>query len=653
MVAPQVFKVLTEFNFEIGGAMLSSKSLQGEVQKLSSAADNALLSFQRLGMGVAANFGLLGGGVLGFMGTAIRASEKFLDAQTALIMNISSISDKLTGPIDTYGQRALVAKNIIGDLVKVSREFAISEYAMFGMTKLLVPVLGQFGALGNNFENAVDLARNVLKAAPLLGLDPTLIQGQLIDIVTGASSGQGRLWERLVGETPQFAKFAKRGGVAEFNILPAAKRVQLLRDALFRFTKDTEALDARVNSLNGQMTILKSLIMGFDSILRPLGDVLKKPLIKMLQTANTILQTEGKRIVANLAKFIDSIVKEPERLIINLQQTSRLAGDVRKTGNFLKLTAGLFLLGHALRFLGVQSRIVTFMLSPLTTTLVALSRGLGILMTTLLNPLKLIGAAASMGSFLVALPGLLLKVGSIFLKIGGVLASFLIPAAMFLAVLQTISRAIAIARVADVKAMPAFVARITALFNRLTDALSLIVMPITNTIDYFARLISPLFRVMFWGDLVISTIEGLVLYFEKLAGLIAATQAAISGFFEAFFQMILNAMDIYRNQGLMGFAREGATDKIFGNLDEAFAREFNRFILGFGKGREGEDGAAVVQQKVEVGKVEIRNEFREKQEPDRIAFTIKDQLSKAAMNPTQGRGRTSSRGLVTSFAATQ
>jgi hypothetical protein len=48
---------------------------------------------------------------------------------------------------------------------------------------------------------------------------------------------------------------------------------------------------------------------------------------------------------------------------------------------------------------------------------------------------------------------------------------------------------------------------------------------------------------------------------------------------------------------------------------------------------------AVVQQTTNINKVEIRNDFKEQMEPDRIAFTLKDQLLKAANNPGQAAGR--------------
>ena len=46
----QVFNVLTEFRFDIAHAVAGSKQLQGEIGKISEAADQAHYSIQRIGM---------------------------------------------------------------------------------------------------------------------------------------------------------------------------------------------------------------------------------------------------------------------------------------------------------------------------------------------------------------------------------------------------------------------------------------------------------------------------------------------------------------------------------------------------------------------------------------------------------------------------
>ncbi len=650
MAAAQVFKVLTEFRFEVGQAVLGARSLQSEVKKISDLADNTMLSLQRLGMGFLAQMGLIRGGTVSFLSLATGASEKFLAAQTALMMVMSSIGDKLTPEIQNFEIRANAAKKIIEDLVGVAREFAIPEESLFGMTKLLIPVLGQMGALGANFENAIDLSRNVLKAAPLLGLVPGLIEGQLVDIVAGASSGQGRLWDRLVGDTPQFSQFAKRGGVADFNMLPAAKRVQLLRDALFRFTKDTEALEARVNSLNGQITIFKSLIHGFDSILRPLGDSIKQPLIRALQLTNQFLKTQGKQLIINLTNFITPLIEKPRKFVITLMQLSRLIDDLSRTRGMLLFGSIMTGLSFAIGKLTKTAAFLNPIVGQVSVMLGVLANVLG---QVLSGPIAaIVVTTLKWLAILTPLVGILAAVLAYFGVLGSaltfLLSSVLLPIIAAMGLFQLVSRAVAYARIADLQVLPAFIERFMGVITKLKTSFVLLLDPFITAFDTFAELISPLFRIHIGGSLVLSVFEGIADLLKLLAESFVNLQAVLSGFMEMISEMVLILMDLPNSIDDLMSGR--ASMQVF----EAFGREFSRFReeAFTGMMRKQED-MAIVQQKVEVGKVEIRNEFREKQEPDRIAFTIKDQLAKAAMNPTQGRGRTSSRGLVTSFAATQ
>lgn len=47
----------------------------------------------------------------------------------------------------------------------------------------------------------------------------------------------------------------------------------------------------------------------------------------------------------------------------------------------------------------------------------------------------------------------------------------------------------------------------------------------------------------------------------------------------------------------------------------------------------------ISSQITNIGSVNIQNSFKEQLEPDRIAFTIRDQLLSAARNPVSGRNQ--------------
>ena len=72
------------------------------------------------------------------------------------------------------------------------------------------------------------------------------------------------------------------------------------------------------------------------------------------------------------------------------------------------------------------------------------------------------------------------------------------------------------------------------------------------------------------------------------------------------------------------------------SIVDAFQAGIGTFLEDFeARTRGPEGGLLTAQNQVNINKVEIRNDFKERMEPDRIAFTLKEQLLKAAQNPTQ------------------
>ena len=88
VVATQIFRVVTEFKFEAAQALISSDLLINRVQGISNAADNALLSVERLGISFALQFTGAGGGILGILVKAITASDDFTQSQLSFATTI-------------------------------------------------------------------------------------------------------------------------------------------------------------------------------------------------------------------------------------------------------------------------------------------------------------------------------------------------------------------------------------------------------------------------------------------------------------------------------------------------------------------------------------------------------------------------------------
>lgn len=594
----QIFQVATEFRFDIGHALLASNRLQESVNDISGAADNALFSFQKLGAGVVAHLGLGSGGLLTILGKAVQISDKFNNTALSFSNVISSNMKFLHGNIDTFNDRLETSKVIMGDITKVANQFALPSNELLNMTKLIAPVLIPHGAAGKNFSNAIDISKNVLKSAPNLGINPQDSEGQLIRAISGQAHMGDTLFRRLLSETGAF-RDAKVGNAGQFNGMPFDKRLALLSKSLNQFSSDTDVLKNRVNSLSGQMTLLQNNFVEFGSVLRPIGDALLKPIIMVMQEVNRFVQHEGKAIAVSFGKLIENVFEDPKNLLINLLQFRKLGGDVKKGAGVFEIIGLITMMRHLQHF------------APLAGIGTAVQSGL---------------TFAARG--LLSLAGMVpwLSVFSFVAKAAWFAFSRLLPPlAAAVAFFQIISRAKAIAQVNDAKNLLSLSPQLAEMMVRFKNALELIFYPITMMIDFWANLLAPLFEVTTWLSFAMGPLEQLANVLQFLGTVSVLAYAGLSGLFAGLFQFV-------------GNLTSGKFANLFGGVSDAFDQGVKDVIEANASKLFGGGSPSVVNQVTNIGKVEIRNDFKEQQEPDRIAFTLKDQLLKAAKNPTQARG---------------
>jgi hypothetical protein len=610
MIGPQVFQVLTEFRFEIGSAVANSKALQGAVEGISTAADNTLLSFQRLGLGLVAQMGLGPGSFLGILGAAIQASDKFGQSQRQFANIISSNMDHLTGSIGTFEERMASSAVIMQKINKLAQEFSLPASDLLDMSKLLAATLVPKGLAGTNFGTAIDISRQFLKSAPTLGVDPGLAKGQLLDMIQGRASMNDTLFQRLMNETSAFKPFNKQGGPQAFNVLPAPERVRLVGLALKQFSSDMDVLKGNAMSLSGEMRRLGEAIKGPFSILKPLGDVILEPLLKMLHILNSELQMKGKEIVESLAKFLKPFISDPQALLVNILQLRKLKTDTKLAGEATGLL-GIFLgVAHMLHMLGLQGTATHIALTGLTSGL----RFLGIGIATL---------AGWVGTLLMFVTGASSVFGAIFSIMNGlvvVASRVLVPFALMLGLFQLISRARAIAQVEDTKSILGSTPAMATALAKLNTVINLLLEPFIRIYDYVARLIAPLFRVSYYFDILVFVID-------QVANAVILVQGTFQGLVYALLETLNQAQSLFTGGGF-SFSKIG--EAFNAGIDDMIEKNMTAIKNGEG---------AVVQQTTNIAKIEIQNNFKEQMEPDRIAFTLKDQLLKAANNPGQASGR--------------
>lgn len=625
-----LFKVATEFKFEIGSALLSSKLLQNQVDQLSGAADNALVSFQRMGIGMAAQFGIAEIGLFGIAKAAVMASDKFRMTQLAFANILSANKDVLVGPIDTFNDRLKIADNIMQSIGKAARDFSLDETALLQFTKMTAAMLVPKGLAGPNFKNSIDISRTLLKSAPTLGVQPWDIQNQLLEVIEGRAGGNNTLFRRLVSDTDVFKGMTGKGqgggsGFAtNFNALPAQKRVELLSKALNQFAKDTDVLEGNVNTLSGQFQRLSTIITGpISSIFKPLGDVLLPKVVQVMKGAGNVLDNQGRAVVSHFAKIMEPIVENPEKLAINLMQLRALSKDLgfaAKIGSFIGSFLGLqalLKLGSSLPVVGKAFQLITGALSFFRMIFINTFRDI---FAFILNPIKMFGALRTGLSFI---PGIL----SFFMKLLPVLWAVLKPFSLILFALQTISRALAIAHVDDVKAAVDVAPEMTKQLGKIMKQLEIIFSPITETMDALAHVLAPIFRVTTAMQLFILLLKGISFVLEGLAKVVMFFKASLFGLLTGLTEMVLAVYN-----GKVGMSNLNTLPNYFWQgAEDGFKKSLLR-----DEELMNSSAAPVVNNTTNIGNVVIQNQFKEQLEPDRIAFALVDQLKRTAQNPTRG-----------------
>lgn len=628
------FAVATEFRFEIGAALLGTRQLQGAVQGLSDSVESLQAQFMRAGANAAIAMGIGPTSVLGVFGKAIAVSEKFKDSQLAIsniiISNREHFDKNLSGPIDDFNFRLAVSEKILKNIANAAKKFGLDEGALLNTSKMIGAQLTAKGMAGTNFGNAIDLSRNFLKSAPTLGIDPNEAQGQLMRAIEGGASGGDTLFRRLASETSAMSQFTK--SAQKFNALPTAKRVELLTKALNQFTSSTDELMARSFSLTNSLQSLKNVVGGIDSILKPLGDILTPALAQIVQNITSVLDKEGRNIIKIASKFLEPLTKDIRGTLINFMQLKDVQADLGRTAKALSIGGIVGGLGTAIKFLGGSAMFAHPAVAALGAGIYVLGVGAeraGLPMGTLAHAFVVLAGILGAGVLLFKL-GLL---GTVISGLGAVIGAVLIPMLALFAIFQTISRAVAIAKVGDALRLPQLLETVSMLVLRLKNAFALFVGPFVEVINAVAEFISPLFsQATMLSTFVIPVFEAFVMLMEKLGLAMMLARATLEGLFFAIFQFLSNMADgkFLNPMGGVGEAFNAGIDSIIEkNLDKL-----------------GTQDGAVVQNVTNIAKQENRFEFRENLEPDRIAFAVTQQLAKVSQNRTQAVGRNFSRSAV-------
>lgn len=583
----QAFTVLTEFKFDIGHALVNTDAVATNVEKISQAANNAQFALARLSLSFAG--GLLGGGgMLGALLTASKVSDDFVNAQI-------SLANTLVQTGMAFEDRMAGAAGVMEHLNDLAVKNSLSFKDLLNTTKMLTPMLLNKGLAGNNLSNVTEISRTFLKSAPTLGIDPQEAFGQLLRTMEGQASMGDTLFVRLASETAPMKEFLNN--TKKWNALQPAKRLQTLTAALQQFSNDTDAVSARVKTLSGQVNVLKNNVT---NLVRPIGAAINQFLVQILQRLNSsAVMGRAKEVFDNLGKIFQNFLKSPEMLYADLMQMKALSGNVKSAGKIVGFVALFQGISHLLKFLGINIPI-------LATGSTLLASGLRLLGTALL----------AVGRFLFA-SGIFAFFNSLTIA----LSSILVPVMALTFLFQLFARAMAYAKIYALEEVARQLPRITAAMTIFSNILGVF----REGFDLFARALGWLLDpTKFLGFINIVSIFTTVLEFlSKVAGLAMMGFQGLALWIMEFVNQIRSW--VTGNGFDMNKVNEAGT---FG-MEEMYKRIFGQIEKGEG---------ALINQNVNMD-VKMQNNFKEMIEPDRVAFTIKDQLLKAARNKTQATGR--------------
>jgi hypothetical protein len=607
-----VFKVLTTFKFDIGSAILNSEKLQNATDKLSQSAANALASYKALGIGIAGSFGLGVGSLAGTIYQAVTAAEKFNEVQDAMANIIGQNQDRFTTDIKSFNTRLSISAQLMQDLAKAAEEFALPQMEMLQQSKLMLPVLLNYGVQGKQFQNVIDISRGLLKSAPILGLDAGDVQGQLLRALQGGASISDPLFRALASETKAFQKFKGKDVTRMFNVLPIVERVELLRQGLLQFGSDSEFLARQVKTLRFQSQQLKNTLFGLNGIMMKMGGIIRETLINAFMYVNKTLETHGRTLVDIAVQFSGKALTNPRDFLIDLLSLSKIGETLKFAGTVAQIITFL----EILQYIPKVGNFVRPAMKAITTYLLGFLN-ISVLLNRVVKAFKFIVPALKF-----------------------VFTRLLPIVSVFVVLFQMLQKARAIGKVRDLEALPEALAKLATAAQNILFALQPLVAPLKAVWNFLTNTLAWVFEFSMYATGLAYILNGLAQGFMVLGKGIIIMEAGLRGFFTMLIGFIDQLFKFVTFQG--GFSFQKFIDDYQAGIDDVF-RENREYLFG---SLQDLSKAPIAQMTTNIGEVNINQNFKEAQDPDRIAFTVQQALVKIAQNPTQAVNRAYPIGLA-------
>lgn len=606
-------KVLTTFRFDVSSAVASAQLLQGQTQALNNTAQGALQSYKSLGMGIAASFGLGAGSIFGSIQKSVIAAEKFNETQGSLANILGQNADRFTTDITSFNKRLVIAESLMLRLGKAASQVGVDQLDMLDVSKQVLSTLLPAGLQGKDFSNIEKITKGFMMTGPMLGVSSGQLQQLLLQAKTGTAQFRGP-FRSLAVRTKAFDVLGKENKdvLKAFNVAPVEQRIEILANALTQFGSDAEYLTKRTKTLTFQFNVLKNNLFGLTSVFRPFGEKLRKLFVELLMQLNQLIEKDGKQLVAVVSSLFDRLIKTPKDLLTTIAQ-------IGTAGSLLNLASTgvqIFALLEILKQIPFTAQYVV----PIMANLTGSFKAFFALFTSKA------GFMTMMGALLPAMKVILFK----FLPIISVIAGGFI----------LLSRALAMAKINELKDLPEELASLGNAFNRLVQALSPLLYVLEPIYSYLVRILAFMLDFGIAVKALAWTLDTLVIpVIDFIMRGIVILEAGLRGFFTMFIGFMEQLANLITGKG---FSFQKFIDDYQNGINDVFDRNKD-FLFGSLQDMSKAPVATLTQN---IDSVTINQDFKEAQDPDRIAFTVQEALLKIAQNPTQAIGRSFAGGLA-------
>lgn len=633
--------LVTNFKFEVGAAITQSDKLTNSLKKVSDQAqivqDNLKLTTVHASKVITG----LEGGILSFTKNLINMSDELYASQLKLATLMSGNAKRLrlvdprSGvqtqlPTDFEDMMRLsegVLRRSISNLTSLGIAASDAKYTFSEIAALLIPK----GAAGENLQNVEKMTRNVLLGASTLNLSPGQAAGQIQTLIQGRAMEGFGIFDRLKAETDEFSKTT----ASAFNRLiraDKAKGIEKINRAFDQYLNKTGRLEAHYKQLSVQLTMLRNKFQGISSPFMQLGKLIRTHLVDGLMHINKMLDVQLPKIANALTDVFKLIVHDVEWFYIQLRKTTSLGTSFDRAFDLTVFMGILFATFQTLSWL-VQKigsfLMVLGLINKNTATLFISFSAMAASMKSFSLSLRGLTKLFVFGfSFLVGVVG---KFRGVFLKlilvVGAGILNFLSVFTAVFALFRVFDSAKAQAEAIDIKKfklggdLAQFAVDLGVAFNNL-------IAPFRMLIDYLGSIIAPLFSLTFWLETLQSIFgkvglasKNIVQVSDSIAKHIVGIFTYISVYVSFIVQHIKSILSHAFTLDFQGLVEN------FNLINQGFEKTMIETLMRVEEERKKQsvirkEKPEVAQNLISINKVEIRNQFPENIEPDRIATSI-------------------------------